>query len=489
VDKTQRRGSGRLLVRFVSDIRSVQRLVTDVLIRGTQSLLSAVLVLIILALLNWRMALPSLLLLPAFAAIFWLLNPRLRRHSRAARRRRTRLSAFLHERIVGIKMVKAHGQEQSEAVRVRRMTRDVARRGTSLASTAATLQGAAAAVLTCSMVLTLVLAAGEIAAGRATGGTVLAFILLLGLLAPMLRRIAELNRWAQEAHVSIARLKETLNQPAEVGVGDGARRLRVRAGTVKVKRVSFAGEGGTLLLDKVSLDAQRGELVALIGPIGSGKSTLLDLMLRFKRPTSGRIVVDGRRIDNVTLASLRSQIGWVPQEAVLFDGTLLENLTYGARRRPPRARVTQAVRRSGLDQVVRRLPGGLKGQVGVGGQMLSHGERQRVALARALIAKLPILILDEMSTGVDAEADQALAEMLRALARTRTLIVATHQLSLLRAADRVYVLERGRVVEHGSHEELLRRGTAYPRLIGANPVVEPDLIDAPGSIAPSGVNA
>jgi ABC-type multidrug transport system fused ATPase/permease subunit len=483
VDRTQRRGSGRLLVRFVSDIRSVQRLITDVLIQGTQSLLSAVVVLIILALLNWRMALPALLLPPVFAAVFWLLNPRLRRHSRAARLRRTRLSAFLHERIVGMKMVKAHGQEQSEATRVRRMTRAVARRGARLASAAATLQGAAAAAITCSLALTLALTPGELAAGRATGGTLVVFIMLLGWLAPMLRRVAQLNRWTQEAHVSVTRLRATLDQRAEVDVGSVTRRLRVRDGHVKIRRIRLVGEDGVVVLDRVSLDARRGELVALIGPNGAGKSTLLDLMLRFRKPTSGRIVVDGRRIENVTLASLRAQVGWVPQEPVILDGTLLENITYGVRRRPSNDRIGWAIRRSGLGQVVRRLPAGLEGRVGAGGQLLSHGERQRVALARALIADPPILVLDELSSGADAGADQALAGMLRDLARERTVIVATPQLPILRAADRIYVLERGRVVEQGSHEGLLRQGTAYPRLVGVAPIADIETSDRSDEVA------
>jgi ABC-type multidrug transport system fused ATPase/permease subunit len=493
VDKTQGRGSGRLLVRFVSDIRSVQRLVTDVFIQGTQSLLCAIVVLVIMVLLNWRMALPALLLVPIFAGLFWLMNPKLRRQSRATRRRRTQLSAFLNQRILGIKVVKALGQERSEARTVRRMTRALARRGARLASTGATLQGAALAVTSCGIALTLAIVPGELAAGRATSGTLVSFIMLLGLLGPMLRRVAQVNRWMQEAHVSVGRLRGTLaQQPEAVRSGSPARPLRIRAGYVKVRRVGLVGEDGTTVLDSVSLDARRGELVAVVGPNGSGKSTLLDLLLRFKRPTSGRIVVDGRRIENVRLASLRSQIGWVPQEAVLFDGTLRANITYGARRRASPGRVARAIQRAGLEQVVKRLPGGLDGQVGSGGSTLSHGERQRVALARALIADPPILILDEIASGADAETDRALADLLRRLARRRTLIVATHQLPILRAADRVYVLEGGRVVEHGTHAWLLRRGSLYARLLGSESrtkPVAPDAVKMPEPVEPGVVLA
>jgi ABC-type multidrug transport system fused ATPase/permease subunit len=468
VETTQRRGSGRLLVRFVSDIRSVQRLVTEVMIQGPQDLVVTTIVLAILVYLNWWMAIPALLLLPAYAVIFGLMNPSLRRQSRAARRRRTHLSAFLNERIVGMKAVKAHGREQAEVEQVRRMTRQVARRGARVASTAARLQGAAATAVTASIALTLALAPGEIAAGRATGGTLVAFLMLLVHLTPVLRRVAQLNRTTQEASVSLARLKSTLDQPVEVGAEPVTRRLRVRAGTVAVKAVSFAGKDGALMLDRVSLQAARGELVAVVGGIGSGKSTLVDLLLRFKDPTAGRIVIDGWRITNVALASLREQVGWVPQEAMVFDGSLRENVVYGARRPPSDDVLLHAIERAGLGPVVQRLQDGLDGRIGGGGHELSYGERRRVALARALIADPPILVFDELALGADAEAGQSLAERLRALANEKTVIVTTSQPAIMRVADRIYVLQQGRLVEQGTHAELLEHGVAYPRLVGAH---------------------
>ena len=236
----------------------------------------------------------------------------------------------------------------------------------------------------------------------------------------------------------------------------------------------------------VSLKARRGELVAVVGPNGSGKSTLLDLMLRFQSPTAGRIVIDRQRIDNVSLASLRSQVGCVPQDALLFDGTIAENIAYGAQGTCSRSRLQRAVRLAGVDEVAARLPEGLDTRVGSRGRGLSHGERQRVALARALVADPPILVLDEFSSGADAEAEQALARMLRKLARKKTVIVATHQLPTLLVADRIYVLERGRLVERGSHAELIERGSVYARLFGSGPVREPDRPDPADDGRPPG---
>lgn len=474
VEGTQRRGAGRLLVRFVSDIRGVQRLVTEVMIQGPQDLIVTAIVLAILVSLNWWMAIPALLLLPAYAVIFRLLNPGLRRQSRAARRRRTRLSAFLHEHIVGMKAVKAHGREQIEAERVRRMTRQLARRGERVAFTAARLQGAAATAVTASIALTLALAPGEIAAGRATSGTLVAYLMLLVHLMPVLRRVAQLNRTTQEAFISLSRLRETLDQRAEVGKAPVTRRLRVREGTVNVRRVSFAGSDGAPVLDRVTLQASRGELVVVVGPTGSGKSTLVDLLLRFKEPSAGRIAIDGRRTTNVALASLRAHIGWVPQEAMLFDGSLRENIVYGARRPPAADRLQQAIQRAGLGDLVQRLQGGLDGRIGGGGHALSNGERQRVAFARVLIADPPILVLDELSLGADAEASEGLLGLLRSLADEKTVIVTTSQPAIMRAADRIYVLGQGRLVEQGTHAELMEHGVTYPRLVGLTRRAEPD---------------
>jgi subfamily B ATP-binding cassette protein MsbA len=464
LEHTESRGPGRLLVRFISDIRAVQRIVSSGLIRGSQDLLMVVVVLLVLALLNWRMALPVACLVPIYVGIFWALNPRIQEISRDARRRLTRLSAYLNERIVGMKLVKASVRQASEASEVRRLTRQLAERATRLAATAGALEGAATGAVTLSIALVLAIAAEEVGAGRASNGTIVAYVMLLWLLVPIFRRIASLNRSLQVAQISVDRLAATMAEAPESAT-EKTRTLRVAGGEILVKKVSFAYPDGRPVLEGVTLRAQRGELVALAGPNGAGKSTLLDLILRFQQPSEGRIVIDGRNIGNLSLDSLRSQIGWVPQDSMLFDGTIAENIAYGAPDGCSRRTIQRAARRAGVDRVAARFPDGLHARVGAGGQSLSHGERQRIALARALVADPPILLLDEITSGADPETEQAITQLLRKLARKKTIIVATHRLPALLLADRIYVLDQGRLVERGSHAKLMsRRRSFYARL-------------------------
>lgn len=465
LEYTVRRGSGRLLVRFISDTRAVQRLVTYGLLRMSQEMMLCGVIGLALLLLNWRMTLLVLVVLPCYGLIFRRLNPQLRRHSRATRRRRSRLAAYLTERINGMVAVKAHVREPDEARRMHKLNRALARRGSRMAQTAGNLEGLAAVTVAACGALAFALAPAELQAGRLSTGSLVAFYIVLGMLLPIFQRLVIANRYFQEAGISIDRLRETLARPVEPANRTG-QELLVHAGQITFQHVSFSYQHQRPLLRGISLQLQRGELVALVGPNGAGKSSLLDLLLRFQRPDQGQICIDGQDISTVQLASLRRQIGLVSQHTTLFSGTIAENIRYGIHHGIPEEQLLRAARISGIEQMVAELPAGWQTMVGNGGDELSGGQRQRIALARALAADPPIVLLDEATAALDVASEHLLARQLRELAREKTVLVVAHRLPLLQLADRIYVLDGGRVVECGRHEELLQQAGVYRRLFG-----------------------
>ena len=460
LEYTRRRGPGRLLVRFISDTKAVQRLVSQGMVQLVQDVLVVIGVIGVLMYLNLLVGLGTTLLLPLIALIFWRINPRVQKASRDTRTRRTRLSAYMNERLTGLVAVKIHGRQREEAKRARKLNRKVASRGGRLATAGAQLQGASAGAVALITTLALALAAEEVAAGRLSAGYLVTSYALIGLLVPIVQRITIFNRTLQEAQISVERLAQTLAEEPESPQDEELPQVEVSEGLVSIEGVSFSYPDGTLTLENASLTARRGELVALVGPNGAGKSTLLELLPRFRQPTHGRIMIDGQDTAGVSLESLRSKIGFVTQDTPLFDGTITENVTYGMRGDASEAseeQIQQAARLAGVDELVASLPEGWETKVSEGRRMLSRGQRQRVVLARALAADPPIIVLDEVGSPLDIEAQRTLAEQLRMLAQHKTVILATHSMPAMLMADRVYKMEGGRIVEEDRDEVMLTR--------------------------------
>lgn len=445
---TRRRGPGRLLVRFISDARAVQRLVSRGIVQLVQDVLVVIGVLVVLMYLDWPMGVAVVTIVPLVGAIFLYLNPKLQQASRDMRRRRTRLSAYLNGRIKGLEVVKAHGRQRTETRRIEKLNSKVASHGARRDAAGGMILGASAGAVALVTALALGVASWEVGSGRLTVGDLVIFYALIGLLAPIIQRTATTDRSLQEAHISMQRLSQTLAEKPESPQEDELPALEVSEGEISIEEVSFDYPDGTRALDDVSLVARRGELVVITGPNGSGKSTLLELLPRFLRPTSGHITIDGQDAAEVSLESLRSQIGLVTQDTPLFDGTIAENVTYGVKRSvTPQEKVERAAYLAGLDEFVDTLPDGWDTEIREGRRTLSEGQRQRVALARALVADPPIILLDQAASAVDEDTLQALAGRVRELAREKTVIVATHRLPALLAADRIYAMQGGRVLE------------------------------------------
>lgn len=446
----QARGAGRILLRLTGDTRSIKLLVTEGILKVSQDLLLGGAVLGVLFWLNWRVALGAAAILPLYALLFYRQNSRLRAASRETRRKRSRLSGWLNERIVGLATLKIFARERREARRNQVLNDRLTESASRLAVVSGQFEGVAAGIVGASTVLVLALIAGEVVAGRLSAGSLIAFLRLFDLLPPIFHRLIVANRYFQESRISVERIAETLAMKEEAADEAVNQPLVIETGEVRGDNLSFRTADGATVLDDFSFAANRGELVAIEGPNGAGKSLLVDLLLRFNKPAEGQIRIDGHDIASVTLASLRSQIGVVMQDNFIFDGSIRKNLLLGIKSKAsqvPKERLWAALAAAGLDDFVRSLPRGLDTRVGSRGRALSTGQKASLALARALVMDPPILLADDAGASWDRQALQQMASTLRRLSKDKTVIVTTRRPEMAAMADRIYDLRAPRAAD------------------------------------------
>jgi ABC-type multidrug transport system fused ATPase/permease subunit len=460
------RRSGGIVARFVSDIQLAQNFVGSALTNVWMDSAALGFVVWILFVLEHRLAWVALAVIPFYMGLIRYFSPRIKAASQSVQEMLEDFSGELQEKIAGAAVVKAFGREAHEARRFYASSRtllDLTLHNVALSSA----NQAATTWLTSVAPLVVVwVASTMILHGTLTVGTMIAFYAYLGSLYLPLQRFSELSVVVSNSLAAMDRIFEFFDIRPEVAEAAHALPLARVAGRVTFRDVSFTyatRRNGHPVLHDISLDVLPGETVAIVGRSGAGKSTLVSLIPRFYDASDGAVSIDGVDVRLVTLAALRDQIGIVPQDPVLFSGSLEENLLYG-KPDATEAEVRAAAAAANADEFIRQLPEGYQTLVGERGLRLSGGQRQRVAIARTFLKNPPILILDEATAALDSESENLIHDALRRLMRGRTTFIIAHRLSTVMNADRIVVIEAGTVCEIGRHAELLNRSGVYRQL-------------------------
>jgi subfamily B ATP-binding cassette protein MsbA len=454
--------TGLIISRILNDVLRLQR-VTTIVLADLVRVCAMVPFLVLVAFYHeWRMSLLAMIALPLLGYPMVRLGKRLRRASTASQESMALVANRLTESVMGVKIVQSFGMESYEIERFRdaisRMLRADLRAGRAQALAPAVMELLGAVVGGA-----LFYFAGlHIARGNLDPGNFAVVLFCLGLLFMSQRKLNTLYAEIQNALAAAARVFDMLDRQRDITDAPEATPLPPFSENIGFRDVGFS-YGEERVLDGINLTIRKGETVALVGPSGSGKTTLANLLPRFYDPTSGGIFIDGRDIRKATLSSIRSQIGLVTQETVLFDDSIRNNIAYG-RSEEDLERVKEVARASQAHDFIENLPRGYETELGEFGTRLSMGQRQRITIARALLKDPPILVLDEATSALDSESELLVQKALDVLMRGRTSIVIAHRLATVRDADRILVMDSGRIIEEGSHRELLAKGGAYARL-------------------------
>ncbi|KVC89899.1 lipid A export permease/ATP-binding protein MsbA [Burkholderia ubonensis] len=457
----QRETASTVINAIVFEVNQILSVLTGVMVTLVRDSMTVIFLLGYLFYLNWRLTLIVAVILPGIGWLVSKINRRLRRLNREHQTLTNDLSYIVEETVGGYKVVKVHNGEPYEIDRFTAMSKRLRGYAMRMTVSGGLAQPITQFLASIALAVVITIAVVQSSNDQTTVGGFVAFVTSMLLVISPLKHLIDVNQPLQRGMTAAELIFGLIDEPAEPQ--GGGRPLPHARGEIEFRGVTFDyGAAERPTLDRISFKVAPGEMVALAGPSGSGKTTLVNLLPRFFDPTGGAVLLDGVPIADYDIHALRSQMAMVSQDVVLFNDTIAANVAYG--QTPDRARVQAALEAANLADAVAAMPDGLDTVVGGNGMRLSGGQRQRLAIARAIYKDAPILILDEATSALDSESERHVQAALERLMEGRTTLVIAHRLSTIERADRILVLEAGKIAEEGSHDELLRHGGLYAHL-------------------------